>query len=245
MQPSVQDEIKSSTLTVHRSVRPDDIFFPAMAVLILAIVVFGFAQSYFLPGLVFAKLPNALVHIHGAIFVSWIFLLLIQSFLVAAGRIKWHIALGILGVILPPLMAIFGVLTVFDSIRRNGTPIPPQLLIVGDFGELALFLALVAWAMIRRRSPAAHKRLIILATMAITGPAINRWPFPPALRLPGTLVVFLLLPLIVIAYDLWSTRRIHRATTIATVLIYVQALTLIPLANLPIWEPFIAWIRHA
>ena len=194
--------------------------------------------------MVFAKLPNALVHIHGAIFVSWIFLLLLQNILVATRKIKWHIALGVLGVILPPAMAVFGVLTVFDSIRRNGTPIPPQLIIVGDFGELAVFLGLVTWGLLVRRSPAAHKRLMTLATMALLGPAINRWPFPDPLRLLGTLVVFLLIPLLVVAYDLWSTRRVHRTTTIACLIIYVQALTLIPLANLPIWQPFIDWINH-
>jgi hypothetical protein len=224
--------------------RSDDIFFPATAVLVLAVVVIGFAQSYFLPGMVFAKLPNALVHIHGALFVSWIFLLVLQSILIAARKIRWHIALGVLGVILPPLMVIFGVLTVFDSIRRNGTPIPPQLLIVGDFGELAVFVVLIAWAMIVRRSSAAHKRLMTLGTMALLGPAINRWPFPDALRLPGTLVVFLALPLVVVAYDLWSLRRIERTTAIACIVIYVQALSLIPLANLNIWQPFIDWIRH-
>ena len=222
--------------------RSDDVFFPAMSLLILAVVVFGFAQSYFIPGMVFAKLPNALVHIHGAIFVSWIFLLVLQNFLVATKKIKLHIALGTLGVILPPLMAIFGVLTVVDSIRRNGTGIPPELLIVGDGGELAVFLGLVTWAMLVRRKAAAHKRLMILATMAITGPAINRWPFPPAIRLAGTLVIFLILPLFVVAYDLWSARRISRPTAIATGLIYVQALTLIPLASLPIWQPVITKI---
>jgi hypothetical protein len=224
--------------------RADNVFFPAMSILILVVVVFGFAQSYFIPGLVFAKLPNALVHIHGALYVSWIFLLVLQNFLVAAKKIKWHIALGTLGVILPPLMAVMGVLTVFDSIRRNGTPIPPQLMIVGDFGELAVFLVLVAWAMLVRRTPTAHKRLMILATMAITGPAINRWPFPEALRLPGTLAVFLVLPRLVVAYDLWTTRRVKRVTAAGTGLIYFQAITLIPIANLPIWGGFIAWIRH-
>jgi hypothetical protein len=225
-------------------VRSDDAFFPAMALLILAVVILGFAQSYFLPGMVFAKLPNALVHIHGALFVSWIFLLLIQNVMIATRKIKWHIALGVLSVILPPLMVVFGVLTVFDSIRRNGTPIPPQLLIVGDFGELILFFGLITWAMLVRRSPAAHKRLMTLATMALLGPAINRWPFPDAIRLPATIVVFLGLPLLVVAYDLWSTRRIHRSTAVSCILIYAQALTLIPLANLPIWQSFIDWIRH-
>jgi len=221
--------------------RSDDVFFPAMSLLILAVVVFGFADSYFLPGMVFAKLPNALVHIHGALYVSWIFLLVIQNFLIATKKIRWHIALGTLGVILPPLMAIFGVLTVFDSIRRNGTPfIPPSLILVGDFGELLVFLVLVAWAMLVRRAAAAHKRYMILATMALLGPAINRWPFPPQFRLLGTFVVFLLLPLFVVAYDLWSSRRIQRATAIGTGLIYFQALTMIPIASLPFWPRLIA-----
>ena len=244
MQYSVQDEIKTNRSVGTGKRRPDDIFFPAMSLLILAVVVFGFAQSYFLPGMVFAKLPNKLVHIHGAIFVSWIFLLVLQNFLIATHKIKWHITLGILGVILPPLMVIFGVFTVFDSIRRNGTPIPPQLLIVGDFSELILLVALISWALIVRRSPAAHKRLMILGTMAILGPAVNRWPFPDALRLPGTIVVMLGLPLLIVAYDLWSTRRVHRTTVIGAALIVVLALSVVPLANLPIWQPFIDWIRR-
>lgn len=98
-----------------------------MALLILVIVLIGFAQSYFLAGMVRAKLPNTLVHVHGALFIFWIFFLLIQSALIALGRVKWHMTLGILGIILPPLMVIFGILTLFDSIRRNGTGIPPEL----------------------------------------------------------------------------------------------------------------------
>ncbi len=40
--------------------RADDIFFPAMACLILTIVVTGFGRSYFFAGMMFARLPNAL-----------------------------------------------------------------------------------------------------------------------------------------------------------------------------------------
>ena len=117
-----------ATQTVRPAkLRADDIFFPAMALLILGLVVIGFAQSYFFAGMVLAKLPNALVHIHGALFFSWIFLLVIQNALVAARKIQWHRTLGVLGVILPPLLVIFGILTVFDSIRRNGTGLPSEL----------------------------------------------------------------------------------------------------------------------
>ena len=233
-----------TSLVRPKAIRADDIFFPAMALLILGTVVLGFAQSYFLAGMVRAKLPNKLVHIHGALFVSWIFLMVFQNALVAIRKIKWHMTLGVLGLILPPLMAVFGVLTVFDSIHRNGTGIPAELILVGDFEELAMFLVFTAWGLAVRRSPAAHKRFMILGTIAIMGPAINRWPFPDSLRLPGTIAVILALPLLVVAYDLWVLRRVHRATIIATSTIVIGALTLIPICNLPIWAPVIAWIRH-
>jgi hypothetical protein len=235
-----------ATLTARPSrLRADDIFFPAMALLILIVVVLGFAQSYFLPGMLLAKLPNALVHIHGALYVSWIFLLVLQNALVAARKVKWHVRLGVLGVLLPPLMVIFGVLTVFDSIRRNGTGLPGELLLVGDFEELALFAGLTAWGMIRRRDAAAHKRLMILGTMAMLGPAINRWPFPDAIRLSGTIAVYLVPPLLIVAYDLWSRRRVHRTTAIAYALIAVAILTMVPVASMGFWTQCVAWIRHA
>ncbi len=106
-----------------------------MALLVLGVVVLGFWQSYFVAGMVRAKLPNVLVHIHGALFVFWIFFLVIQTSLVAVGKVRWHMTLGICGVILLPLMIVFGVLTLFDSIRRNGTGLPPELLLAGRLSE--------------------------------------------------------------------------------------------------------------
>jgi hypothetical protein len=237
------NEIQRSAL--RKPLRSDDIFFPGMALLILVVVFIGFAQSYFLPGMVFAPLPNALVHIHGAIFVSWIFLLVVQNALVAMRRVKWHMTLGLLALILPPLMAVFGVLTVLDSVRRNSNlPVPFEMIVVGDFEELALFIGLTAWGLLARRDLVSHKRLMILGTIAIVGPAINRWPFPQEIRLPATMAVYSLLPLLVVAYDLWSRRRIHRSTAIATTLILTAMLTLVPVASLPIWHEFVAWIRR-
>jgi hypothetical protein len=220
--------------------RADDIFFPAMALLALGIVVTGFGQSYFLAGMVRAKLPNALVHIHGALFVSWILLLLIQTMLVAVRKVKWHITLGVLGLILPPLMVIFGTLTLFDSIRRAQLGIPPEILLVGDMEQLILFIVIVSWAMIARRNAASHKRLMILGTLAILGPAIDRWNF----GLPVTIGVSLALPLLIVAYDLCLLRRVHRSTAIGYALIATMILTLLPVSSLPVWQRCIHWIRH-
>jgi hypothetical protein len=220
----------------------DDVFFPAMAVLILGFVLLGFWQSYFVAGMVRAKLPNTLVHIHGALFVSWIFFLLLQTSLVAVGRVKWHMTLGMVGVILPPLMIVFGTLTLFDSIRRNGTDIPPALILVGDESNLILFAVLTGWGLLRRRNPAYHKRLMILGTTAILGPAIDRWPVSHTLGM--TIAAIFALPLLVVAYDLWSMRRIHRITAIAFTMIAVVMLSLVPVSHLEIWQHVVAWIRR-
>ena len=229
-----------ATMVSRQTLRSDDIFFPAMTVLILGIVVTGFAKSYFLAGMFRAKLPNALVHIHGALFVSWIFLLLIQASLVAAHRVKWHMTLGTLGFILPPLMVVIGALTLFDSIRRNQLDIPPELLLIGDLENLLLFIVLISLGILARRDASSHKRLMILGTLALMGPAIDRWQF----GIIVTLGVILTLPLLVLVYDLWSLRRVHRTTAVAYAMIAAAMLTVIPVSKLAFWHQWVVWIRH-
>ena len=119
--------------------------------------------------------------------------------------------LGILGFILPPLMVIVGTLTLFGSIRRGQIDVPPEILLAGDLENLLIFIVLISWGMLAHRASAFHKRLMILGTMAITGPAIDRWGF----GLNVTLGVILALPLLVLVYDLWSIRRVHRTTAVA------------------------------
>ena len=66
--------------------RTDDYFFTGMSLLILGTVFLGFAHTYYLAGTVHARLPNILVHIHGAIFSCWILLLIAQTTLVSVGK---------------------------------------------------------------------------------------------------------------------------------------------------------------
>jgi hypothetical protein len=233
----------ATTISLPQKLRADDVFFPAMGLLILSIVVVGFAHTYFLAGMLRARLPSTLVHIHGALFISWICLLTIQPFLVAIGRVTWHKALGMFGVILPPLLVVFGVLTLFAFIRRTGTDadVPPELLLAGDLEELALFVVLTSWALLARHRAASHKRLMIMGTMAMLGPAVARWPIP--FSPIGTICIQLGLPLLVVIYDLWSGQRVHRSTTIAFALIAVGLLAVFPVSGLGFWQPLIAWIR--
>jgi hypothetical protein len=89
-----------------------------LAALIAATVLLGFAKTYFLAGLFAAKLPSLLVHVHGVLFTSWIALLTAQIILIALGRVRLHMRLGIVGMFLAPLMVIVGFATLFAAIRR-------------------------------------------------------------------------------------------------------------------------------
>lgn len=101
-------------------------------------------------------------------------------------------------------------------------------------------MGLTAWGLLARRDSTAHKRLMILGTMAIMGPAIGRWN----LGIPLSLGVIFALPLFVVAYDLWALRRVHRTTTIAVSLTAAWVLTLAPFSRLVIWHRWVEWLRH-
>ncbi len=223
--------------------RSDDIFFSAMSLIVLGVVVYGFAESYFLAGMLRAKLPNALVHIHGALFVSWILLLMVQTALVTVRRVKWHITLGVLGVVLPPLMIVFGTLTVFDSMRRVGTPVPPEILLTGDLEPLLLFAGFITWGMLDRRKPASHKRLMLLSTLAIVAPAIDRWPILNH-HIAGVFGVYLALPFLLVIYDLRTLRRVHRSTWVPYTLMVIMVLTLLPLSQTSMIHRLVLWVTR-
>ena len=95
----------------------DRMFFSAMALLVLASVLYGFARTYFLAGMVAAPLPNRLIHVHGAAFTLWIVLLIVQTALISARRVRVHMTLGMGGFGLAVAMVGLGVFAAADALR--------------------------------------------------------------------------------------------------------------------------------
>jgi hypothetical protein len=103
--------------------------------------------------------------------------------------------------------------------------------------DMFLFPTLVYLAFRARGNPPEHKRFILLATIAIIPAAIARWPFDFVHRKPpiAYLVSYVFL-LLLIAYDLWSSRKIHRATLWAGALIVVTHAISRPIAQTATWH---------
>jgi hypothetical protein len=223
--------------------RSDDYFFAAMATVIAATVFLGFAKSYFLAGTVLASLPTRLIHFHAVIFSLWILLFIAQVALVSTQRITWHKRLGFLGLGLAGLMFLVGAATLIQTVRRQVKfDIGLDTIFAGDTLFLTVFAVLIGWGFAARKDGAAHKRLMLLASAAILGPAVSRWPFDFGI------VVFLLIcdivPILLIAFDLWSLRKIHRSTAIGMALIAAMQLALLPLGHSAMWHRITVWVQN-
>ena len=229
--------------------RKDRIFFSGMAVLILATTFVGFARTYFLAGLVRAHLPSPIIHIHGAIFSLWIFLLITQTTLVAAHRTDIHRKLGLAGFGLAALMPVFGFLAATNSLSRNfappGFPFGAQTFYVVPLTDIFIFGVLALFAYRARREPSTHKRLIMIATFGIMDAPTGRPPFAAITAAPHMDVFFCVIFLLfLLAYDLWSLRKVHPATMWAGIFMIVVQQVRIPVGMSGAWHSFAAWAQH-
>lgn len=236
----------ASTRERPRREHADDYFFAAMVLLIVGMVFVGFARTYYLAGVFHAKLPSPLVHVHGSLFSCWIVLLVAQVALVSAGRVSWHMRLGIFGMILAVLMVLIGFATLIGAVRRHAVfGMGLETLFAGDVLQLSVFAVLVLWAFLVRRDGAAHKRLIILATAALMGPALARWPF--TFVFSSALVFFGILDsfwIFMIVFDLWTRRRIHFVTICGAALIVLMQVLMRPIGHSVVWHQFTMWVQR-
>jgi hypothetical protein len=238
----------SERTEARSSRRRERAFFAAMAVALLAAVFLGFARTYFLAGVFGAPLPSPVIHVHGALFSSWILFFLAQTALVSAGRVDVHRRLGLFGFGLAGAMVVLGLLAGLDLLRRNVAVggVEPKTFYAGTTIDMVIFSTLVTAAYRTRSRPATHKRLVLISTIMLLGAAVARWPLEVIATHPWTAEAFhysFLLPLI--AYDLWSLGRIHRATLLGGVFMIVAIRLELPIGRTAGWQVFATWAQDA
>jgi hypothetical protein len=222
-------------------------FFLAMTLLMSAVVAVGFAPTYYLAGGPAAQLPSPIVHIHALVFTTWMLLLIVQTGLISARKVRWHRNLGLAGFVLACAMVVSVVMTGADlAMRAKGKPGGEVILglLSITFADAFSFATLAGFAYALRRNAPAHKRLIIIATACITRAAFNRWHiailFHRFYAAYAATYIFLLL---LVAYDLWSLRRIHRATIWGSAfLIFMGQMTRF-IGPSAAWHAFAQWVQ--
>lgn len=210
--------------------RPKDLtrrqgfFAVVVAVLSLAVLV-GFSRTFYLRPLLGLPEMPAYLYVHGAILTSWFALLAVQVLLVRRGSIALHRRVGPYGAIIA--VAAIGI-SCFTLALRDAPFVDESLSrSFGNLLSLVGFAFCVSVGLIMRNRPEAHKRLMLLGSILITAPALDRAGRLPVLErlldpllsdaLGSTGVAFstivtLTLMLAVVGYDVVTRRRPHAAT---------------------------------
>ncbi len=222
--------------------RFDRYFFAGMVVALLLTAFAGFAPTYYLAGLFRAKLPAPIVHVHAVLQSAWMILLLVQMLLVSAKRVSLHRRLGIAGFVLAAAMVPVAVIVGANQLHRfAGSGDAALSFSILPQWEVFNFAVLAGSAFALRRHPAAHKRLIILATIAMMPAAISRIPVHLIRQwTPWEEISFLVA---IAAYDIWSMRRIHPATLIGSALICSFIFGFMPLGHTAAWHVVARWMQ--
>lgn len=204
-------------------------YFQYMAIFLFIVMLTGFAPTYFLRS--FFRVPPipAYVYVHGALMTAWFTLLVVQTSLIRAHRIAVHRRLGILGALLAVAVAGGALVTTLAAPARfslDPSPLDFKIQIFwGNFGLLTLFCTFVAIAIWMRGRPETHKRLLLLASITMIGPAFGRYigrlaawhasSSGSAISLILLILVYAVvvaLPLTLVVHDLRTAHRLRPAT---------------------------------
>jgi hypothetical protein len=233
---------KANVRPVYRSVNriAERIFFGGMAILLCVVVIIGFAPTYFAVGMLRAPLPSPILHYHGAAFTLWMVLFLVQSALISAKRVKWHRSLGTVAFSLPPIMIVLGLIAAIDALHRQVSigPLDPAVSLSIPLLGILWFTVLIFTSWRDRRRPDSHKRLILLATIALTDAALGRFPWDRIGMSPagGAVTGLGMLILLVVAYDLFALRRIHHSTMWAAPITFAVGAFSVPIGMTHPWH---------
>jgi len=245
MNPSM---VEKKGAAAYRGRRRERLFYTGMAIVVVCTVFAGFAPTYYLKSYFGAPPLMPLLHLHGAVFTSWIVFFLVQNVLVAANRTRVHRRLGTVGAAIAALVVVVGALTAIIRTKQNfaltGDTDSLAFLVI-PLGDMLLFASLVGAGFYFRRRADVHKRLMLLATVVILDAAVSRLPFeflkagPPAF--------FALTDLSIVAcllYDLITRRRVHSATAWGGSAIVASQLLRMVIGSTQAWIALAAWLTQ-
>lgn len=178
------------------------------------IALLGFWPTYFGPLLRGIPHPLPIIHVHAAVFMAWVLLVIAQAWLAASGRVATHMKVGKFGMAWGLVVILVGWATAFSLFGdrvQAGTLLEAERRLFAPLTDMVVFAPILAAAWIYRRKPEIHKRLIVVGTTVLLIAAVHRMVFlggrPPPL--PQLLAVWLAPILLGMIYDFIKRRSVH------------------------------------
>jgi len=147
--------------------------------LVIAVILFlGFSRNYYLRHWLGTRELSLAAYLHGLIMTLWVLLFLTQTFLISRHRLSRHRVLGTAGAGLAVVVVIFGCYTILADIARESPRadfgVQLQTFVAFDGISLLIFGGVVATALYMRKRPEIHRRLMLVAMIALLPPAFGR-----------------------------------------------------------------------
>ena len=172
------------------------------------------------------------VYAHGAALTAWFIWFCVQTTAVNCGRVDLHRRLGAIGITIGILVLLSGAVSamglaprLLDKFGNIDADFPRIAGVVwGNIGILVAFTGFLVAAVLNRKRPEIHKRLMLLASIGITLPAFGRIAKLPIIKVPEAPFTFagLLVFLIMLAiFDKINNGRVHRVTLVGGLALFV------------------------
>lgn len=218
----------------------DKYFYFAMSLLIATIVVWGFSHT--IDANLFHGAPPrpVLLWIHGAAFSMWVAFYIVQSALVRTRNVRIHRTLGWFGVGLAAVMVVLGfvIAVIMGRFDKHILDLPnTDTFLSVPFGDMIIFGACVALAIVWRRKPEFHRRLLFLSTCALLDAPFGRFQYISDHTLYYACLDGVIL--LGVARDLFVDRRVHKVYRVTLPLMVVFQIFLVYLyRGAPAW-----WVK--
>jgi hypothetical protein len=223
-------------------------FYPVIALVLAALILVGFARTYYLREWFTVPPINLLLHLHSIAFTAWFVLFVIQTRLIAKQNYRTHMKFGVAGLVLAAFVVVFGVATAVESAsapRLRGGGMNSQQFVFVPLFAISLFAVLVTAAALLRKRAQLHKRLMVLAMLSVLGPPIARLI---VLTQNGThfLAIQTLVPaafvLWCLASDWLKYRIVHPVYAVGGTLLVLSWPFRVWVAQTPQWESVGRWL---
>lgn len=229
--------------------RSDRRTFAIIALLFPAIILVGFARTYYLRFAVATPpLPSMLVHVHGVLMSAWVAFFIAQVWLIRSKNVRTHMKLGMFGVLLGAAVAVVGFFTAVASAKFGSASFPqgftPLVFVVVPLADIALFVLFFGAAIFYRKRPAIHKRLMLLTVLNFLPPALARFPSDSLASLGPLLFLGIptILALAFLVYDSWTNRKVNFHYLAGAIILIASYPLRFILAGTDVWLSFASWL---
>jgi len=223
-------------------------FYVGMAITTIIVIVAGFSRTYYLRS-VFDSPPLApLVGWHAVVMTLWLLLFLAQTLLIRSESVAAHRRFGIAGAVLAGAIVVLGLETMLfgghEGFVGGGYPGSALSFMSIPFFDVLVFALLIGTGLYFRRDSSTHKRLMLLATIALWPPGVSRLPIVPA-GMPGGLFAAIAISCVVVAwgaYDFVVQRRLHPVFIWAGVPFIASLPLRFAIGMTDAWVAFASWM---